>query len=123
MSLAFKACPSCGRVWGSREDFMADPEVELIGYQVDAASQDAGLFLFNHRCEGTLAIPAAAFVDLVGKPLHAPSLYGTKECEGHCLHCHDIDPCRAFCECAYVRQALQVVRRWPKREDSRNADK
>jgi hypothetical protein len=116
MEDVFKACPGCGKAWRSREDFLSDPELELIGYQVDMENPLGGFFLFNHACEDTLALPASCFLDLVDRPLQRPSLYGTTACAGHCLHRSDLDPCRSICECAYVRDVLQVVRHWPKPE-------
>jgi hypothetical protein len=115
MTDVFKVCPGCTRAWNSREDFLGDPELELIGYQVDVGSPVGGLFLFNHACKDTMAIPASFFLDLVAKPMQRPSLFGTAECVGHCLHRGDLDPCRSVCECAYVRDVLQVVRHWQKR--------
>ena len=110
----FKICPGCRARWPERADLLGDPTVAVVGYQVDYASPADGLFLFNHACGDTMAIAVAAFLDLAERPLHRPSLAGTASCEGHCLHRSDLDPCRAFCECAFVRDVLQIVRAWPK---------
>jgi len=117
MPAAFKTCPGCHTVWRTREELLGDPSVELIGFQVDITNPLGGLFLFNHDCGDTLAIGAPAFLDLSDCPVNAPPLLGTDGCEGHCLHRGDLDPCRASCECAYVREVLQIVRNWPKQQN------
>lgn len=116
MSNLFKTCPGCTTKWPTREDLLSDPGVTLIGFQVDMHRPRGGLFLFNHCCRDTLAVPAEMFLDLVDRPLVTSSLRGTPVCERHCLHRNDIDPCRQHCECAFVREVLQVVRHWPKRD-------
>ena len=85
-----------------------------IGYQVNFKSLDAGIFLFNHRCKGTLAIPAEQFRDLYKGPIFKERATGSDDCPGHCLHEDQLDPCPVRCECAYVREILQIIRRWPK---------
>jgi len=87
----------------------------LVGFQVDTTCPRGGLFLFNHTCRDTFAVPANAFLDLAQGPMVAGSLRGTELCERHCLHQSDLDPCRQECECAFVREVLQAVRDWPKR--------
>jgi hypothetical protein len=115
MASPFKVC-GCGRAWQSREEFLADPELELVGYQVDLANNIGGLFLFNHTCFDTIAMSVTSFTDLASGPLYSTSMRGTEECEKHCLHRDDLDPCRALCECAHVREVMQVIRDWPKSE-------
>jgi hypothetical protein len=41
---------------------------------------------------------------------------GTEECPGYCLHQDELQPCPARCECAYVREIIQIIRNWPKRD-------
>jgi hypothetical protein len=113
---AFKKCPLCGRRWHSRNDFLEDPSTDMIGYQVSFEDLSLGLFLFNHlECGTTLGIPAGNFKDLYHGPAFSERLFGTKECQEYCLHEDQLDPCPAKCECAYVREILQTVRRWPKK--------
>jgi len=118
----FKTCPGCRTEWTAREDLLSDPEVTLIGFQVDMIRPRGGLFLFNHRCRDTFAIAAEEFLDLVDQPLVTGSLRGTPVCERHCLHRSDIGPCRQHCECTFVRDVPQVVRHWPKREATARAE-
>ena len=43
----FKKC-SCGSKWKSREDFMADPNIRMLGLQKSYSPALADLYLFNH---------------------------------------------------------------------------
>ncbi len=110
---AFKTCPVCNTAWHSRADFLSDSELELIGYQVSFRDFTAGIFLFNHTCKGTLAIRAQAFRDLYEGPIFSQRAIGTSDCPGHCLHESDLDPCSTHCECAYVREIMQIIKNWP----------
>jgi hypothetical protein len=110
----FKTCPSCEFRWGTRQDFLRDSGVELIGYQVHFEALEEGLFLFNCRCRTTLSIRAGIFSDLYAGQIFSECATGTEECPEHCLHATDLQPCPARCECAYVREVIQIVRQWPK---------
>ena len=113
----FLACPMCKERWMTREALLSDPRLVVVGYQADLESLETGLFLFNHRaprCGTTLAIEAGSFVDLVAGPIYTSSLTGTDECPDYCLTPGELRPCPAECECAYVRDVLQVIRNWKK---------
>lgn len=110
----FKCCPKCHFEWPRRDDFLHDPELKVIGYQVNFKNLAAGIFLFNHSCFGTLAIRAEDFLDLYHGPIFKERATGGPECPGHCLHEDDLAPCPSHCECAYVREILQLIRKWPK---------
>ena len=86
-----------------------------MGYQASFVNLVAGLFLFEHSCMTTLAIPAVEFTDLYEGPVFDRNMMGSDQCEGHCLHEEDLDPCPAQCECAYVRDVLHQIDVWPKR--------
>ena len=114
MSKIFKECPACSHVWDTRSDFLADPNVRLKGYQVHFQELSEGLFLFNHECLGTFALSAGAFEDLYEGPVFQEKATGTDQCPGHCLHQSELEPCPSHCECAYVREVMQIVRNWPR---------
>jgi hypothetical protein len=114
ISVQFKRCPMCGATWVSRHDFLADPDVGLVGYQVNFADLVAGIFLFNHNCGDTLSIPVGAFRDLHNGPVFSARATGTSDCPGHCLREDDLDPCPTHCECNFVREIIQVIKSWPK---------
>lgn len=109
-----KACPVCGRCWSSREDFLADPDLVYIGYQADFRELTAGLLFFNHHCKATLAIKVVHFRDLYDGPVFSERKTDTDECPGYCFHRTSVTPCPAQCECAFVREIVQVIVSWPK---------
>lgn len=114
----FKRCTMCKKTWEERDAFLADPEINIIGYQVNFEELQLGYFLFNHMtCQTTLAIHAAHFVDFYRGPVYAERKTGTAECNQHCLQKNDLDLCAAKCECAYVREIIQMVREWPTAND------
>ena len=113
-SMCFKICSKCGFVWPERASFLSDPDLRMVGYQADFAELMAGLFLFNHICGTALAIKADDFRDLYDCPMFTERLRDTKECGGYCLHKSDLHPCPAKCNCAYVREIVQVILNWPK---------
>ena len=110
----FKQCPKCRFPWPARTDFLADPRLTLVGYQVNFKALETGLLMFNHICKTTLALPVRVFQDLYDGPVFAQRATGGTDCPGHCLHQSKLDPCPAHCECAFVRHSLQVIRGWPK---------
>ena len=100
------------------EALLADPLIELIGYQVNMAILEEGLFYFQHQREGcgtTMAIPVAAFKDLSDRPFLAPSAGSRpKDCAGLCLNEHKLGGCPEKCNCNWVRDILQTIQQWKK---------
>ena len=111
----FGQCPLCKRVWETRADFLSDPQLSIIGYQAALTNLARGLFLFNHSCRTTLAQPVGDFQDLYDGPIFAHRATGTDECPGHCLRTGELGGCPAQCECAYVREIIQIILNWPRR--------
>jgi hypothetical protein len=119
----FKSCPLCSQVWTSREKFLKDRDVELVGYQVDFEEVALGLFLFNHNtCKTTLAIQARQLKDLYIGPVFKERRTGQVECPGYCLRRSELETCPAECECAWVRGLLQIIRNWPKPDRARRLE-
>lgn len=115
--MAFKKCSACGQEWDTREVFLSDPQVTTIGYQVSFMSLQAGCFLFNHAradCRTTLSVPAGAFFDLYEGAIYEERKAGSSECPGYCLNRDDLRACPVRCECAFVRELLQTIIKWPK---------
>lgn len=115
-SASFKICSTCGFVWPERAFFLGDPALQVVGYQVHFEELTTGLFLFAHRCGTSLAVQANQFKDLYGGPVFTERLTGTEDCRGFCLYIDELRPCPAKCECAYVREVLQVILNWPKND-------
>ncbi|MEI6167022.1 MAG: hypothetical protein WCS52_07490 [bacterium] len=117
--MMFKKCTGCGHHWGSREAFLSDPAIKLIGYQVNFVELETGYFLFNHldpACLTTLALPVAQFRNMYQGEVYDIRMTGSVKCPGHCLHDKNMTACPAKCECSFVREVMQVVLRWPKNE-------
>jgi len=113
----FKICPNCQTVWETMEEFLADLELKMNGYQVHFDDLEGGLFFFTHQQEGcftTLALPVTAFLSLNDRPLLAKR--DEQLCIGSdfCVHQGDLMPKPVKCECIWVRDILQTIRTWPK---------
>ena len=99
----------------TRDEFLSDPGVAIVGYQVDFEALHLGLFLFNHHeCRSTLAIEAGLFRDLYDGPVFQHKATDTAGCPRHCVHRDNLERCPVECECAYVREILHRLREWPK---------
>ncbi len=105
----FKKCPACGASWRNRDDFMNDPEVELIGYQAHFEELSAGLFLFNHACNTTFSITVDKFADIYKGEIFQENRRDTQSCPGYCVKKSELRPCPAKCECSFVREIMQVL--------------
>lgn len=111
----FKQCSNCAYRWATREAFLSDPAVSLVGYQVNFRRLEAGFFLFNHLlCETTIAVPVEEFQTLYAGPVFSERLTDSEKCPGYCQREDELRPCPAQCECAYVREILQIIAGWEK---------
>lgn len=110
----FKECEVCGKVWPIRQGFLSDPGVRLVGYQVNFKELTGGLLLFNHTCGTTLAVHVGDCRDLYDGPIFSERRTGEDDCPSYCLHGDELRACPAVCECAYVREILQIILQWPK---------
>jgi hypothetical protein len=110
MNTHFQTCPNCGFEWKTREDFLQDETVTLIGYQANFESLLAGYFLFNHSCKGTLSLGVDVFADLYDGPIYSRNMHGSDDCPGHCLVKNDLEPCPVACECVFVREVIQILK-------------
>jgi hypothetical protein len=111
----FKRCRRCGREWETRNDFLIDKNLVFTGYQINLLDLTKGLFLFNDNvdgCETTLAVPVQLFSDLYDGKVPSVRKIGQSECEGRCLNEHDLETCQADCECAYIREIMQIIKKY-----------
>ena len=113
----FKECTCCKHPWYSREDFLGDSKLEFVGYQVNFGNLELGYFLFNHlNCQSTIAVHAVLFRDIYDGPVFSERKTFSDKCPGYCNDREALNVCGAECECAYVREIMQIVREWPKGE-------
>ena len=106
--MLFKKCNACGYAWTTRQAFVDDPGICVIGYQANFKDLETGLLFFNHRCKNTIAISADAFADLYDGPIFEKRKTGTDDCPEYCLDKEELRPCPLECECAYVREIIQL---------------
>ena len=109
----FKICPTCSKSWETLQDFLADPELELSGYQVNFADLKGGFFYFSHlheTCGTTLAIPVKDFTGLSNRPMLTSRGTQPDCCLGLCVRRNEIGPCPLECECVWVREIMQIIR-------------
>ncbi len=114
-NIMFKKCPCCGTDWKFRSDFLEDSDIDLVGYQVHFEELTAGFFLFNHSCKTTMAIQVDSFTDLYDGPVFSARATESESCPQLCFHENNLESCYAECECAFVREILQIIREWPKK--------
>ncbi len=114
----FKICKKCGQEWKTRKQFLSDSDICLIGYQSHFDELELGILLFNHACKTTLSIYAKFFKDLYDGEIFPQRKTGTDECPGFCLKKSNLSPCPQKCECAYIRDILQIIKHWSKQSDS-----
>ena len=109
----FKTCPCCDTSWHTREAFLSDPRLRLDGYTPDFEHLDLGLFYFTHSapgCGSTLTMHVSAFADLYTGRRHPERKTLGPECPRLCTQKDNLDRCEAMCECAFVREILQIVK-------------
>ncbi|MBC8207466.1 MAG: hypothetical protein ISR85_06670 [Kiritimatiellales bacterium] len=114
---AFKICTSCHASWPTLEEFLSDPEVMLAGYQAHFDDLLGGLFLFSHvhdGCYTTLGIPVGQFVSLSKQPILNKRSEPTQGCPGLCVREGALELCPLKCECNWVREVLQTIKKWPR---------
>ncbi len=104
----YKRCLSCNKAWGSRIDFLTDAKVTLTGYQANFTDLEDGRFIFEHNCGNRIAVMVRELSDLYGGPIFEERKTGREGCPELCLHGDNISPCPQPCECAYVREILQL---------------
>lgn len=114
VTTTFKTCTNCGKRWGTLEDFIQDPMIELVGYMPTFDDLANGLFLFNHSCKTTLACRVMLFEKLYDGPVYQVSKQMNADCPGYCQHHSDLSHCPNKCCCAFVRETLQIIKQWPK---------
>lgn len=104
----FRTCSKCGFKWKSRQQFVDDNEIAIIGYQGNFIDMAAGLFYFNHSCKGTFTIRANVFEDLYDGSIFEKSIGGSGSHSDFCLRHKDSRACPVKCECAYVEEITRI---------------
>lgn len=109
----FKVCPNCADAWLTRDDFIQDRQLELNGYKPDFEKLEYGLFFFTHKkenCFSTMVIEVVDFRDLYSGEVCSDRETGGENCPGLCLDVKQLGRCDAACECAFVREIMQIIK-------------
>lgn len=104
----------CARVWKTRDDFLRDKSLEINGYGAYFDQLEKSLFYFTHNIEGcrsTLTVSAENFFSLYSGKKYKDRRTREKDCPGYCLDKEQLDRCDAFCECAFNREIIQVIKK------------
>jgi len=102
----------CSTEWKTRDKFIDDQSLEIIGYQADFENLEMGLFYFTHQkevCFSTMAIKVKVFLSLYSGGKYTERRTGKKECPGYCLDEKQLNRCDALCECAFNREVIQII--------------
>ena len=124
----FKKCSYCNINWASRDEFLRDNDIKLVGYQPHYKNMEEGLFLFNHLiCNSTLSIISQKFRDLYTGPFYAKNKLSEDQlnyddCPDFCLFKNKMKGCLQQCERAFVSEVIQVVTMWGKTKKIEQTD-
>lgn len=108
----FKTCPSCFHSWETLEIFLSDPTLELNGYKPDFKDLEYGMFFFTHKvepCFSTMTLMVDDFRSLYNGPVYKENKALSEECPRFCVNEKQLARCDALCECAYVREIMQII--------------
>ena len=109
----FKICSMCSTKWVTRDDFINDPLLHINGYQAHFERLGRSLFYFTHEKEGcfsTIAIKADEFISLYSGKKYKERRTGTEDCPKFCFEKEQLNRCDAFCECAFNREVIEIIK-------------
>lgn len=61
-----------------------------------------------------MVLQAKDFLDLYSGGKYSERRTGQEDCPGYCLEKDQLDRCEVICECAFVREVLQIIKEHPK---------
>lgn len=108
----FKTCPGCFVAWESMEAFLSDPNLELNGYKPDFKDLEYGMFFFTHKtepCYSTMTIMVDDFKSIYSGKYYQENKALSDECPRYCIDEKQFARCDALCECAFVREIMQII--------------
>ena len=114
MTPPFFQCRPCGAEWPTRDQFLKDPGLEIIEYRANLNDVAAGAFIFCHTCGSNLSLSVRNFNGLYEGPIFNVHAKDAEKCPGYCLYKDNLKPCDVKCECAYVRNIIEIIKDWPK---------
>ena len=113
----FFKCMNCGTSWKKRIDFLCDDSTKITAYEADFKNLDQGTFVFYHSTCGVIfSLQASKFRDLYDGHVYTERKTDTENCPDYCKNPDELKPCQEECECAYVREIIQVISDWAQNE-------
>lgn len=109
----FTECPNCHETWSTQEEFITDEQLEITGYEADFDGLERGRFLFTHRrqsCQSTLTVRVMDFVNLYRGEIFPERKTKSSQCPLYCIDSTQLNRCTVVCECAYVREIIQMIK-------------
>jgi hypothetical protein len=109
----FKICSMCFTKWETRDDFIDDPLLYINGYQAHFERLEGSLFYFTHQkedCYSTIAIKAEEFLSLYSGKKYKERRTNNEDCPQYCFEKVQLDRCDAFCECAFNREVIEIIK-------------
>ncbi len=110
----FRKC-DCGHTWKTREEFLRDKKVKIVGYQPDFVNHRYNHFLFFHRlkeCGLFFGVRASEFDDLREGKCPKELGMGLEDCPGYCTDMLDLRVCSVACRNAVDRElAARISKR------------
>ena len=110
----FKLCNKCKTEWKTRDDFLNDPNIEMIGFMANNDNYTKGAYLFTHRlpddsCNTTIGLFVYSFLDMYKGELFDTLKMGMEECSGSCVTISELGNCSAHCRNAVAREIMQEI--------------
>lgn len=108
----FRRC-QCGQKWKTRDDFLHDRKVKIVGYQPDFVTKKYNHFLFQHRaksCGQFFGVRASDFGELREKECPNELCAGQEGCPGYCMNTFDLRVCSVTCRNASDRRLASKLR-------------
>ena len=107
-------CSRCGVKWEDIIEIIQDPLLQVEGYQATFVEPKNGLILITHHsdnCGTTLALVVADLKCLDNSDEIFTRNNGLDGCDGLCLLENKLEDCNAPCDMAWVRHAIQWLRK------------
>jgi len=110
----FKICNKCKTEWNSRDDFLNDPDIAMIGLMANNDDYKKGAYLFTHRlsddsCNTSIGLHVINFLDMYNGEMYDTLKIGMDECSGHCVTINELGNCSAHCSNAIAREIMQEI--------------
>ncbi len=108
----FKSCTACNQKWLLRENMLYDPNVKLLGYQMNFSDIGSGLLYFNHsgsNCKTTFAIKVSEFKEMYDGPEYSENMMAENDCPMYCLRRSELRSCGLPCSVAFIREIMMNI--------------